>query len=743
MIAGCWWRIPVATLSVADTTVAQVTDTGVRAALPGATELRLAVGSVTSSVAIDVEQRIASLRLQRDTIRFDALRDTTTIHVIAEDSLGNPVHHPELVFEVGDGQVVALSADRSLEAVTPGITVLTLRDAVTGLIATTPIIVQQRVAAIDVAPITFDALGDTISITAIARDRLGSIVAGASWMYSLSDSTIAPPDSGARLRSAAEGRAVLAVTDRESGTVGTADVIVAQVATALSVVSMFGSPVITLAAGAPFPLSCQAVDRNGYTVVRDPVLLRTIKGTVTGSGCADARVAHSGYDTLMFASGNVQFPLAVIIATAPDSVGVLAAAQPLTTIQRDQFVGENLANPLILALRPLVNDILAAYGNPTTNLARARAIRDWVARTSVSPDPAVHPDGSTSNLSVLPPAATWADVNRVLSPQEWDADRTYWDAYMPSYEGYLMLDGLLGTLDPTTGRRADDGLMVHVEGALYRIRDIQSYHYTLCTYQALIVKALWAAAGLQGMTATTLDHDPAVVFIPELGRWVYEDPTMSEEYLLDGTGEPLSPVDLLTLSTNGQAARLRATKLSGPNFDPQPYIAGRSYMNVHPEGMVIMGSQLYNRAVGQRGWGGRFVQIDVPRLATAPAPLNDPTVYDRVSASDAFPVLGVNVQQLTVEDSVYVVTLSSTYPSHDHFERRINGGAWDRDTNLNVLPVGVCRLEYRSVDALGNISASAVLDVWAPRAEGFLQAGAAKVPAGGRNADAPCSVGEG
>src|SRR5207244_9147843 len=231
---------------------------------------------------------------------------------------------------------------------------------------------------------------------------------------------------------------------------------------------------------------------------------------------------------------------------------------------------------------------------------------------------------------------------------------------------------------PRTGLRASDGMMEHVAGARYRIRDIQSYHYVLCTYQAIIANALWAAAGLQGMRLTTLDHDPAAVFIPELGRWVYEDPTFSEEYLLDGTGDPLSAVELLAIGTNGEAARLRATKLPGPSFDPQVYIDGRSYLNVHPEGMVIMGSQLYNRVVGQRGWRGRYVQIDVPRLATAPAPLNDPTMYDRVSSGVAFPALGVAVQQLVAEDSVYVSTLASTFPNHDHFERRVNRGLWER-----------------------------------------------------------------
>src|SRR5207244_13338657 len=129
-----------------------------------------------------------------------------------------------------------------------------------------------------------------------------------------------------------------------------------------------------------------------------------------------------------------------------------------------------------------------------------------------------------------------------------------------------------------TGRRADDGMMERISGARYRIRDIQSYRYLLCTYQTVMVNTLWAAAGLHGLLAATLNHDPAAVFIPELGRWVYEDPTFNEEYLLDRAGEPLSPTDLLALSSAGEASRLSAIKLSGPNFDPQAYIPIETYL---------------------------------------------------------------------------------------------------------------------------------------------------------------------
>ena len=45
-----------------------------------------------------------------------------------------------------------------------------------------------------------------------------------------------------------------------------------------------------------------------------------------------------------------------------------------------------------------------------------------------------------------------------------------------------------------------------------------------------------------------------------------------------------------------------------------------------------------------------------------------------------------------------------------------------RSTLIQVLglPVGQCRVEYRSLDAVGSISANAALDVWLPRGPAFL-----------------------
>jgi len=238
----------------------------------------------------------------------------------------------------------------------------------------------------------------------------------------------------------------------------------------------------------------------------------------------------------------------------------------------------------------------------------------------------------------------------------------------------------------------------------------------------IMLNALWAAAGLQGMLTSTVGHDPAAVFIPELDEWVYEDPTFNEEYRLDGVGNPLSSADLLTHTTVGEVGRLQAIKFPGPSFDPEIYIPSATYIAEHPVGFVIMGSQLNSDVVGVGGWPSRSVQIDGPGIETAPLPFSNPTAYPRVSADVAFPSLGVVVDSTALEDSVFVVHLSSTFPDHGRFERRVEGQGWEVVGAVNILPVGACKVEYRSVDLVGSVSASTILDVWVPRGQSFVQA---------------------
>jgi hypothetical protein len=706
------------TFSSSDSSVASVDTSGlVTARANGSVMLTARSRSgVTGTLAVAVQQRVARVVLPYDTVRFEALHAVTGLRAALRDRLGWVVPGAFATYATTNAGVALVDASGDVQAIGNGTAEITAAYGIDTVRATVHVAQRPVRVVVPRDTVRFVALGDSETVTGVAVDSLGSAVAGDVTDVVVGDTAV----SGVREKTLeARANGVTTASLSVAGLTRQVVVVVSQVPTALDVAVTFSGGVVTLPAGSSLPLACTARDRNGFALPSGPALVRSVRGTVTGAGCDDARVERSGYDTLVFAAGAVQRSVPVIVATRPDSIGIIAAAQPLTDDISIRYVGEDLADPSILALRPLVQEILAAYGNPTTNLGRARAIRDWVARTAVHPSEFLHPRASTSNTSVLPPGVSWGDVN-AAAQAGWDRDLDYW-TYL-SYDGYVMLDRLLGTLDRTTGVRADDGIMQHVAGAQYRMRDLESYRFLLCTFQSVIATTLWAAAGMHGLILQTLGHDPSAVFIPEIGKWVYEDVTFSNEYLLDGTGDPLSPVELLNLGTAGTSTRARVSKLSGPSYDPQTYI-DVSYMTVYPEGFVIMGSRLYKIPVpNPTVWNGRFGQIDVAALAGTP--------FDypiRVTPEQAFPRLGVVLAQVAVEDSVHIATLSSTFPNHDHFERR-TGASWQRVDATDVLPVGAGRVEYRSVDVLGNVGATTVLDIWIPRADGFLAAGAPGSP---------------
>ena len=394
------------------------------------------------------------------------------------------------------------------------------------------------------------------------------------------------------------------------------------------------------------------------------------------------------------------------------------------------FIGKDLSHPKVVALQPLVSEILAAYGNPPDNLGRARALRDWVARTAIHPHLPFHPNGSSSNITVLPTGRHWGDVNTVGLANV-DSDSEFWYQWM--FDGYGMLDQLLGTLDPRTGIRADDGMMTQVQGAQYRIKNIDDYHYVLCTYQDFMLISLWEAAGLHGLLVSTIHHDPAAVFIPELAKWVYMDPTYNEEFTVEGSGPPLSPLELLDWSMAGQHDKLRPRKISGPRWSPDVYISteydprATYFADGHPDGMLVMGSQLNNSAFDASFFTTRLVQVDTPRLPFEP-PLNNGDVYLVVAREIAFPDLGVAVAGASTSDGNVELLLMSNFPQHTRYQRSVNDGPWENlDRGIVVrdgwgggitipllwdeLPAFAQRVVYRSVDASGNHGIDAIIEV--------------------------------
>jgi hypothetical protein len=278
-------------IAVADTGVAQLNSEYVRALAPGLTALRLALGPVATTIVVDVQQRIGSLRLLRDTIRLDALLDTTTVIPIVHDSLGSPIPNPVLEYDVSDARVAKFAAARILQSITPGSAIVTVRDTATGISTSAPVVVRQLIAKIDVTPpqVAFDALGDTLTLSAVGEDRLGSVVSGAALEFSVRDAGVASFQAGSQLRSIALGRTLAIVTDPETGIVATAEV---QVAQRVADLKLSADSVVFDAVGDTLRLGFAARDRLGaragsaaatYTSSDASVV------TVTSDGMVEAR----------------------------------------------------------------------------------------------------------------------------------------------------------------------------------------------------------------------------------------------------------------------------------------------------------------------------------------------------------------------------------------------------------------------------------------------------------------------
>jgi len=208
-----------ATITVLDTAVAQVAAGHIQSVSVGSTSLRYDVVAVSRQVSVLVRQRVASVQFHRDTAAFDALLDTTTLHPVAKDSLGSVVPQPALRTQVADTTTVRLIAPFLLRSLRPGATTVQAVDSETGITGTLPVVVQQKVTAIDVGPnpVLFDALKDTVPLTITPRDRLGSPVDGARLQVTVADTQVVTTLSGNRLRSIAPGTTTASVRDSASG----------------------------------------------------------------------------------------------------------------------------------------------------------------------------------------------------------------------------------------------------------------------------------------------------------------------------------------------------------------------------------------------------------------------------------------------------------------------------------------------------------------------------------------------
>jgi hypothetical protein len=323
-----------------------------------------------------------------------------------------------------------------------------------------------------------------------------------------------------------------------------------------------------------------------------------------------------------------------IVIEGKDAAGAVETRE--YQVFRVHYAKMSSTAPELLALKPLVADIYASYGlnENSPPLERTAALRDWVARNMVHPDIRLHLNGTSANVGVLPDGDSWESVNAVLTADKVATDQKFWDSFR--FDGYAMLNALLGTLDPATGKRKNDGMMEQVAPGHFRIKNIQTFKYPYCTYQASVLVVLWAAAGFDSMGLSTNGHDPAAVFIPGAG-WIYSDPTFNEEVRVVGTRQPLDMPSLIKVVDNGDRSKVRPLKgigrgKVGPLWDNEQYIsADVTYLKFISDGYRYFRPLTDNSLLG--GTDGRM-QVTV---SGSKDPTPCPVVPVNIAFSDDLP----------------------------------------------------------------------------------------------------------
>jgi YVTN family beta-propeller protein len=259
-----------------------------------------------------------------------ALGNSVQLGATAVDETGNPIVNPTFTWESSAPGVATVDATGRVTAVANGTT--TISANIGNARGTATVIVSQVAASVDVSPsiATFSSLGETLTLTALARDANGNAINGGSFTWTSSQPTVASvhPTTGlvTALQNTAQGGPVT-ITAITGGAVGSASVTINQNVTQISV-----SPTsLALSPGQSATLTATVLDENEQPA--EGVLVAwsssSVAASVVSTGPTTAQVTASATDigpaiiTATFgalnatASINVSAPASVSVATDP------------------------------------------------------------------------------------------------------------------------------------------------------------------------------------------------------------------------------------------------------------------------------------------------------------------------------------------------------------------------------------------------------------------------------------------
>ncbi|WP_423925033.1 Ig-like domain-containing protein [Candidatus Palauibacter sp.] len=315
--------------SSGDTSVASVDATGlVTAASNGTAVVTARSGAAMGEARVSVRQSVDSVVVVPSAVELTAVGDTVRLSAAARDANGHVVAGAVFAWSSSDASVVAVDSAGLVTAVGAGTSEVAARSgSVTG---TARVSVRPSVDSVVVAPsaVELTAVGDTVRLSAAARDANGHVVAGAVFAWSSSDASVVAVDSAGLVTAVGAGTSEVAA--RSGSVTGTARV---SVRPSVDSVVVAPSAVELTAVGDTVRLSAAARDANGHVVAGAVFAWSSSDASVVAVDSAGLVTAvGAGTSEVAARSGSVTGTARVSVRPSVDSVVVAPSAVELTAV---------------------------------------------------------------------------------------------------------------------------------------------------------------------------------------------------------------------------------------------------------------------------------------------------------------------------------------------------------------------------------------------------------------------------
>ena len=186
--------------------VATISSTGLLQALAGGSvTVTATIDNVPGSLTLTVTARVTTTVTVGSPTQALQVGETVQLTAVARDQFGDVVAGKTATWSTSDATIATVSAAGVVQAVAPGTVVATATiDGVPG--AQTLTVSPRTVASVTISsPTSSPKEGDSVQLTATARDPFGNIVPGVTATWSVSDATVAAVSATGLLQTYATG----------------------------------------------------------------------------------------------------------------------------------------------------------------------------------------------------------------------------------------------------------------------------------------------------------------------------------------------------------------------------------------------------------------------------------------------------------------------------------------------------------------------------------------------------------